>query len=117
MVKIATSLGTVTLSTEYFANLVGSIASGCYGVKGMATSGPVQGLKTLIFGQNFPEKGVRVYEREKKLEIELHIMVVYGVNIAAIVDSIANKVRYTVECATGLKVCSVNVFVDEMVSE
>ena len=36
----------------------------------------------------------------------------YGVNIAAIVDSIVNKVRYTVEQATGLAVKKVNVFVD-----
>ena len=39
-----------------------------------------------------------------RLSIELHIVVTYGVNIAAIVKSIVNKVRYTVEEATGLEV-------------
>ncbi|MEG0751264.1 MAG: Asp23/Gls24 family envelope stress response protein [Oscillospiraceae bacterium] len=117
MVKIATELGNVTLSPDYFANLVGMAASSCYGVKGMATSGAVEGLRTLMFGQNFPEKGVRVSEKEGKLVIELHIKIVYGVNIAAIVESIANKVKYAVEQSSGLIVRSVDVYVDEMVAD
>jgi len=44
-------------------------------------------------------------------------VVTYGVNIAVIVKSIMNKVSYTVEEATGLKVGSVNVFVDSMKTE
>ena len=48
------------------------------------------------------------------LVVELHIVVTYGVNISTIVDSIVNKVRYTVEDATGLSVKEVNVFVDSM---
>jgi len=40
--------------------------------------------------------------------------VTYGVNIGTIVDSITNKVRYTVEQSTGLGVKKVNVFVDGM---
>ncbi|MEA5051690.1 MAG: Asp23/Gls24 family envelope stress response protein [Oscillospiraceae bacterium] len=117
MIKFATSLGSVTLTGEYFANLVGSTASSCYGVKGMATSGPAEGLRAVLFGDNFPELGVRVFEQNKKLDIELHIKVVYGVNISAIVDSIANKVKYAVEQATGLVVGSVTVYVDELVAE
>ena len=117
MVKIATELGTVILSPEFFANLVGTAASQCYGVKGMATSGPVEGIRSLLFGKNFPEKGVRVSETGGKLNIELHIKVVYGVNITAIVESIANKVKYAVEQSSGLSVTTVNVFVDELVAE
>ena len=47
-----------------------------------------------------------------KLVVDLHIIVTYGVNISAIVKSIINKVRYTVEEATGLTVSKVNVYVD-----
>jgi uncharacterized alkaline shock family protein YloU len=44
----------------------------------------------------------------------LHISVSYGVNISAIVESIVNKVRYTVEEATDLKVSKVNVYIDAL---
>ncbi len=117
MVKIATPLGTITISPEYFANLAGYQTAKCYGVKGMATSGTAQGIRSFLFGNNFPEKGVHVYERNGSLMIELHIKVVYGVNIAAIVDSISNKVKYSVEQSTGLTVGAVDVYVDEMAAD
>lgn len=117
MVKLATSLGTVTLTSEYFANLVGAVASSCYGVVGMVSKSPVEGLRAMIFGSDFPEKGVRVSQKSNKLEIEIHIKVLYGLNISAIVKSISHKVRYAVESATGLSVETVNVSVDEMLAE
>jgi uncharacterized alkaline shock family protein YloU len=114
MVKIANSLGSVTISADYFANLVGYHASSCYGVTGMATSGAMDGIRSIFLGKNFPEKGVRVREKNGSLDIEIHIKVLYGVNISAIVESIANKVKYAVEQATDLRVDAVNVYVDEM---
>ena len=38
----------------------------------------------------------------------------FGTNIAAIADSISNKVRFAVEEATGITVSKVNVFIDGM---
>ena len=52
-----------------------------------------------------------------RLIVDLHISVIYGMNISAIAKSIVNKVRYTVEEATGLAVKKVNVFVDNMQAE
>ncbi len=117
MVKITNSYGVITLSEEYFANLVGSVATACYGVSGMATSGPIDGIKTLFAGRDLQDKGVRVREKNGRLEIELHIKVAFGINITAIVKSITNRVRYTVEQATGLSVARVDVCVDEMAAE
>ena len=52
-----------------------------------------------------------------RLVVDLHITVIYGMNISAIAKSIVHKVRYTVEDATGLTVKKVNVFVDGMKPE
>lgn len=117
VVKINNTLGTITLTTEYFANLVGSTATTSFGVSGMANSGPVEGFRSLLFGSDFPEKGVRVSERGGNLNIDIHIRVIYGMNISAIVESISQKVKYAVEEATGLRVDSINVYVDELESE
>ncbi len=117
MIKIKTPLGAVILTTEYFANLVGNIASDSYGVKSMSTRGPIEGIRANLFKKDFPEKGVKVTERNGKLVIDVHIKVVYGVNISAIVENISEKLKYTIEQATGLTVHAINVFVDEMVAE
>lgn len=117
MVKIETHLGVIEISHEFFANLVGYVASGCFGVSGMATSGAVDGLKQLLSVRRTLDKGVRVRAVDNKLVIDLHIVVSFGVNISAIVKSIVNKVKYTVEDATGLEVSAVNVYVDSMTAQ
>ena len=113
MIGFETALGAVEISQEYFSNLVSRAASECYGVSGMVGS-PVQGLCSALAGTETPDKGVRVRGHEGKLVVDLHITVTYGVNISAIVKSIINNVRYTVQAATGFEVEKVNVFVDSM---
>ena len=117
MIKIETHLGVVEISHEFFANLIGWVTSGCFGVSGMATSGAVDGLKQLVSTRRTLDKGVRVSAEDNKLIIDLHIIVSFGVNISAIVKSIVNKVKYTVEDATGLEVTKVNVYVDGMTAQ
>ena len=49
---------------------------------------------------------------DDKINIELHIIVEYGVNIKVISDSIIGSVRYSVESMTGFKVGKVTVNVE-----
>ena len=51
------------------------------------------------------------------VNIELHIVVRHGVNIAAAGDSIISEVRYNVEEMTGIKVGNVDVFVDSLMTD
>jgi len=117
MVKIENHLGTIAISQEYFACLIGTAVSSCYGVAGMEKSGPRQGLRSFFTRQSFADQGIRVRDDFDTLVVDLHISVIYGMNISAIARSIVNKVRYTVEQATGLVVKKVNVFVDGMKTE
>lgn len=71
----------------------------------------------MIAKGDVPDKGVKVHITGGRLVLDLHIVVTYGVNISAIVQSIIHKVRYTVEDATGMEVAKVNVYVDGMRAE
>ncbi|MEG1781941.1 MAG: Asp23/Gls24 family envelope stress response protein [Oscillospiraceae bacterium] len=117
MIKFYTPLGKISLTNDYFAGLVGNAIISCYGVAGMSFAGPADNVKTLLFGSDIPEKGVVVSEDNGELIIDLHIKVIFGVNIATIVENITEKVRYAVEQATSLKVRSINVSVDDIISE
>lgn len=114
LIKLVNHLGTIEISQDYFAKLVGHAASECFGVAGMVFSTPTQGIRSAVSRREIADKGVRVRGGGKSLYIDLHIAVTYGVNIAAIVKSIVNKVQYTVEQATGFEVSRVNVYVDDM---
>lgn len=115
MIKIENYLGVIEIHQHYFSELIGETVISCFGVAGMANSGTTQDIRSIIFRRkNYLDKGVSVKAENGDLVIDLHIIVTYGVNISTIVDSITNKVRYTVEQATGLQVKKVNVFVDGM---
>lgn len=114
MISFYNTLGKVSMSGNYFAELVSSAAQNSFGVAGMATRGKTDNIKSLVMAEN-PEKGVLVREENGKLVITLHIKVTYGLNIAAAVKSITHKVQYVVEEATGLAVKKINVSVDDVV--
>ncbi|HCC00955.1 MAG TPA: Asp23/Gls24 family envelope stress response protein [Ruminococcaceae bacterium] len=116
MIILENPNGIIDVSNEYFSILIGNAVSSCYGVAGMAPGNAVQGIAA-FFGRKKIDHGVLVASNGHQLAIELHIIVMYGVNINEIVKSIIKKVRYTIEEATGLAVESVNVFVDGMKSE
>lgn len=115
MIKIENHLGDIELHQHYFSDLIGQTVTACFGVSGMATANATQNIRKILFKKNnYIDQGVAVRNEGGDLVIDLHIIVTYGVNIKAIVDSIINKVSYTVEQATGLTVKKVNVFVDGM---
>ena len=118
MIRHENHLGTIDISEEYFSNLIGRAAASCFGVAGMANSNRRQQLRSFfIRKQSFDDQGVTVRNGSKGLHIELHIIVTFGLNITEICKSIENKVRYTVENATGMKVGEVKVYVDGMKAE
>lgn len=116
MIKLENHLGTIEISQGFFENLVGKAASECFGVSGLANSSPYQEIHSVVTKKDLPNKGVKVKYVGGHLMIDLHILVTYGVNISEIVKSIVNKVRYSVEDATGMSVGRVNVYVDGMKS-
>lgn len=117
MIKLKNPNGFIEVTNNYFANLVGRAAQSCFGVTGMVNSNAYQSIKSVLKNKSAKEnldQGVTVKSINEDLIIELHISVSYGVNISAIVESIVNKVRYTVEEATDLKVSKVNVHIDAL---
>ncbi|MFR5875466.1 MAG: Asp23/Gls24 family envelope stress response protein [Eubacterium sp.] len=115
MIKFENPNGYIEITNNYFSSLVGNAAQSCFGVTRMVNPNAYQSIKSVIKSKvdlDNHSQGVTVKSINGSLVVDLHIAVSYGVNINAISDSIVNKVRYTVESATGLKVSEVNVHVD-----
>ena len=119
MIKYENPNGYIEITNNYFARLVGNAAQSCFGVTRMVSSNPYQSLKSVIKSKverasdmDNSNQGVTVKSVNGALVIDLSIAVSYGVNISAIADSIVNKVRYTIENATDLKVSEVNVHIE-----
>jgi len=112
--EIKTDKGTIEISNEVFTTICGCAATNCFGVKGMAIRTVTDGLVHLLKKEAM-SKGVKVRsDADGKLIVELHIIVEYGVNIAAISRAIISEVTYVVERLTGVAVSQVDICVDSI---
>ena len=103
--------GTITIETEVISKIAGIIATGCYGVVGMAFRSKTDGFASLLKKDSLT-KGIKVTVEDKSCNIDIHIIIQYGVNISAICDSIIKHVKYQVNYMTGLDVNEVNIYVE-----
>ena len=106
--------GTVTVSTSVYTDIAGTVASNCFGVKGMAARSVKDGVYHLLRKESV-SKGVNVtLNEDDTISIDLHIMVDNGVNLTSVGESIISRVRYEVSKYTGTQVRAVNVYIDSM---
>ena len=109
-------IGKITVSSRVFADIAGTAASNCFGVRGMATRSTIDGVYHLLRKESM-SKGVLVeFHDDRSITIDLHIIVDSGVNLSAVANSIISEVRYVVTQTTGIKVRAVNVHVDSVVA-
>ena len=114
MIRHDNENGSVNISTSVYTDIVGTAASNCMGVKGMAARSVKDGVYHLLRKESMG-KGVRVeFNPDGSISIDLHIMVGDGVNLNAIGSAIIDEVRYMVEKCTGTKVAKVNVYIDSL---
>ena len=114
MVRHENEKGSVNVSTNVYTDIVGTAATNCFGVKGMAARSVTDGVYHLLRRESMG-KGVRVtFHEDDTISIDLHIMVGNGVNLNAVGNSIIDEVRYMVESCTGTEVRAVNVYIDSM---
>ena len=111
--KIMTEYGTVTLDADVIAAIAGAAATNCFGVKGMTHTSVKDGIVYLLKREAMT-KGVKVTEKEDKIDLELHIAVDHGINIGAVCKSIISEVRYNVERLAGVPVENIDVCVDSI---
>lgn len=123
MIDIVNHIGTVSYSKQFFYTLIGGTVTNCFGVVSMNAGDagqsfiekmPIPFIKKFAEKTILSEKGVTVRYKKDKLYIDLHISVMYGVNVSTIVKSIIHKVRYAVEDETDIAVDKINVFVDSV---
>lgn len=108
MLTISNKFGNVNYSEEALANIVGVSTMECYGVVGMASKNAKDGLWELLKGESL-SKGVKINNKDNKLNIELYIIVQYGTKISVIANNVIQKIKYNVETYTELKVTSITV--------
>lgn len=94
--------GIIEISPTAISTLVSHTVTQTYGVVGMATPNLASGIAATITRD--PHRGVEVQIVDNHIEIELYVVLEYGVRIASVASSLIHSVRYIVEKHCGIPV-------------
>ncbi|NLC96075.1 MAG: Asp23/Gls24 family envelope stress response protein [Erysipelotrichaceae bacterium] len=110
-VEKVTDLGSINITNEAIASLAGGVVTESYGVVGMASRNILRdGIAELLNMENYA-KGVNVNVTSKGLEIDVYIIVSFGVRISQVVSEVQKNIKYVLEKTLQQDIIAVNVFV------
>ncbi|MCL2817469.1 MAG: Asp23/Gls24 family envelope stress response protein [Clostridiales bacterium] len=101
--------GYVKIANDVVATIVGLATTEVSGVAGM--SGGIAGGIAELLGRKNLTKGVKVDMGEQEVNIDVHVIMEFGVTIPHVARNVQKNVKTTVESMTGLRVPSINVHV------
>ena len=109
--KISNDLGLITISEDVLLKVAGYAAHECYGIVAMSSKRAKDGFVEWLGKENLT-KGVQVNITEAGIDIDLFIIVEYGISIVEVCNIIKSQVCYKIENMTGAKVRRVNISVE-----
>ena len=109
--KISNDLGLITISEDVLLKVAGYAALECYGIVAMSSKRAKDGFVEWLGKENLT-KGVQVNITEAGIDIDLFIIVEYGISIVEDCNIIKSQVCYKIENMTGAKVRRVNISVE-----
>jgi uncharacterized alkaline shock family protein YloU len=101
--------GTVKIANDVVATIASLAAVEVSGVAGM--SGGVVGGIVELLGKKNMTKGVKVEVGTEKADLDIYIVVEFGVAIQKVAQDVQNSVKTAVETMTGLKADIINIHV------
>ena len=105
--------GTLRVSNDCLADLAGYAAMECYGVVGMAEIDEAAGVARLLPTYRL-RKGIDVTPTPKGVQVDLHIVVEQGVNMASVVDNLESSVKFLLKQIAELSCVDVTVHIEAM---
>lgn len=103
--------GTLLIDDEVIANIVCNATMESYGVVGLAAKNMADGIYELLGIENMT-KGVSVMDSENNsVVIRVQVIMEYGIRISTVAENLIERIRYSVESSTGIKVEDVELIV------
>jgi uncharacterized alkaline shock family protein YloU len=103
---------------EVLPNAIHTIAvqaiSECYGVVGIASPRLILG-RTVLLPPEHSNQGVQVRVVNDQLQLEVYVVLEYGLRISEIAHNIMSRVKFSVEKMLGVPVARVNVNVQGVI--
>lgn len=102
--------GSIEVSADVIATVVGGSATEIPGVVGMASRQQVRdGLNEILRKENYA-KGI-VVRQDEGVVVDVYIIVSYGTKISEVSKNVQERVSYQLEASLGVQADAINIFV------
>jgi uncharacterized alkaline shock family protein YloU len=107
----STEYGTIEISLDAIANLVGGAINECYGIVGMASQKLLKdGWAELLKRDNY-SRGVIVRQDGNSLVLDIYVIAMQGIKLSEVMVAAQQRIRYLIENTLECRVEAVNLFV------
>ncbi len=105
-----TEIDKIIVTDGALATIIGLAAHEVPGVVGMAPAGIREGIKRIL-GVSQADEGVEVVRSENTTDVDLHVVIAYGVSIPVVADSIQERVHYAAKAFAGINLQNITVHI------
>jgi len=106
--------GNTNVTMNAIATITANAATECYGVVGMASKHSIRDGIAELLGRDNYSRGVFAKKKGHEIEIDMYIVVSYGVRITEVVSEVQKKVKYVLEKTLNRKFNKINVYVQNI---
>ena len=111
-ITLKNNLGTISINAEIVSMVAGYATMENYGIVGMCAKRSGDSLASLI-GRDNLKRGVRITSvDEQTVDIDVYVILQYGVSLPAVAENCRSNVKYKVEEYAGVSVRQVNVHIE-----
>lgn len=105
--------GSLHVANEVLTDIVGYAALECYGVVGMTSPNPADGIAKILPASRL-RRGVIVNPVEDGVQVELYVIIEYGTNIQTVSKNLSEQVTFALNEYAKVNVKSVDVHVQDV---
>lgn len=107
----STEYGSIEISLDAIASLVGGTINECYGIIGMASQKLLKdGFAELLKRENY-SRGVIVRQEGNSLILDIYVIAMQGIKLSEVMVGAQQRVKYVLEKTLEAKVEAVNIYV------
>jgi uncharacterized alkaline shock family protein YloU len=113
---IKNEFGFISIEDTVIQEIVGMSIIESYGVVDKASKDSFEEIFT-YFGFDPSYKGIKVTIEDNIVNIDIYLILEYGIKISAVCQNIIERVKYNLKLYTGISIANINIFVQGIRTE
>ena len=113
MSNVNSNKSKVTLNVKDLSLLIGDISSEVYGIVGLTKAKTFKNQLIILKKENYVEGVLPTKLINGMFDVEIHLILAYGVKVTEVVNELSKRIRYEVTKRHGRQINKMNIYVED----